>query len=91
MNKTALDVVLEIYERDGYVDYFEIFHSKYTLFYSGSYYAYVYETNDPDRDENEREITWDSFEEMLDDEIEEIGMTWREALLATPADKVVAG
>ena len=91
MNKTALDVVLEIRKRNGYVDYFELFYSNYTVFYSGSYYAYVYETDDPDSDANEHEYGWRSFEEMLDSEIEEIGMTWRQVLLATPADKVVAG
>ncbi len=72
-------------------DCFELFYGKYTLFYSGSFYGYVYETNDPDSDQNEHEYTWGSFDEMLDSVVDEIGKTWRDVLEETASDKIFIG
>lgn len=92
MNKNALTRVLEeaSLHHDS-PDCFELFHGKYTLFYSGSFYGYVYVTEDPDSDQNEHEYTWKSFDEMLDDTIDEIGKTWREVLEETPSNKIYIG
>ena len=87
MNNTALQRLLE--ERklhNDYVDCFGLQYSNYDICYTGSYFGYVCQSDAPST--TEHEYTWQSFEEMLDDTIEEVGKTWREVLEETSPDKL---
>ncbi len=85
-NRSAYDVLIEQNRLHGYISYFDFEFSGYSIDYSGSFYAYVYETENDDAEV--REYCWNSFEEMLDSEIEEIGMTMKEVLTKLPPDAI---
>ena len=91
MSDNALTRILEERQLHGYTpSSFYLLSGEYTVFYSGSYYGYVYREDDPDTN-NDHEYGWHSFEEMLDSTIDELGKTWREVLIETPADKISIG
>ena len=86
MPKNALEALLEQRQLHSYVSFFEVEYGGYTIYYAGAYFGLIYETAKGDVEE--REFCWDSFEEMYDCYIKEVGKTWREVLEATPADKI---
>lgn len=86
MKENALKVLNDAYRRLDYLEYFDFEYSKYTFYYCGAYFGYVFETRKGKFDEDE--YAWGSFDEMLDSRIDEFGKTMREALEELPPDAI---